>query len=244
MEIDAHFSRIVKQNFTFSINCLASSLHLSLRSSSESTVVTTALLHWLALASLEFLAGRCRCTLFEALGLVTRLGARDVKVKLCLDLGVLWPGEIFSAADVLGAWLGKSSSSAAVFPGSGAWVLLGWTASWVLPGVAPWARPRSSSPSSGVRSTTTATKVAATIAGSWSATDRGLTAGVARARESRAGALAFRAAWVIWAVMVAALAWFSAAAAMMAARFAFLISFIKATATSSKAVIRNDKFNT
>ena len=89
MEIDAYFSRIAKQGFTFSIKCLASSLHLSLRSSSESTVVTTALLHWLALASLEFLAGRCRCTLFEALGLVTGLGARDVKVKLCLDLGVL-----------------------------------------------------------------------------------------------------------------------------------------------------------
>jgi hypothetical protein len=89
MEIDAHFSRIGKQGFTFSIDCLASSLHLSLRSSSESTVVTTVLLDWLAVANSEILADRCSPALVEALGLVQGLGARDVKVKLCLDLGVL-----------------------------------------------------------------------------------------------------------------------------------------------------------
>ena len=89
MEIDAHFSRIVKKGFTFSIDCLASSLHLSFHSSSESTVVTTVLLDWLAVANFEILADGCSLALVEALGLVQGLGARDVKVKLCLDLGVL-----------------------------------------------------------------------------------------------------------------------------------------------------------
>jgi hypothetical protein len=214
-------------------------------SSVESTILSDGL-------NTDSLAGRCSA--LEALRLIERLGAVDVKINFALDLGVLGLGECLSSLEALGAWLGESALSAAVAAlGSWAWVLL--RAAGVFPGGAaafPWtasgatvlsrARPgAASSPSSQVGSwaKSAATASEATTA-PWSGSAAGarwfmaaaMFFGGARVLGVRvwAGAL-LGAAGVVGAVVAAAsFAWLSAAATVMAG-FAFLYSSIESTST-------------
>ena len=65
-----------------------------MESSVESTILSDGL-------NTDFLAGRC--STLEALRLIERLGAVDVKINFALDLGVLGLGECLSSLEALGA---------------------------------------------------------------------------------------------------------------------------------------------
>ncbi len=117
---NTHLSSKVKSDFTLSLKMnnkfITSSLQVSASSVASVEAVSldgsaSLVLVRDTLAAAEFLAGGAWCSLVEASIFVHWPGARNVKVDLALDLGVLRLGELGSALEALILRPGSSASS-------------------------------------------------------------------------------------------------------------------------------------